>query len=103
MDKRLVVAIDTWDSDSMYPSGHYVRTLGIIGDRDTETVRGGCEGDKGAEGERRHIRMGCICPPPSVCTAKGFAAERTLLLSRRYLADDPPRTPASHPPCRKCC
>jgi hypothetical protein len=39
MDKRLVVAIDGWDTDSMYPSGHYVRTLGVIGDRDVETVR----------------------------------------------------------------
>jgi hypothetical protein len=39
MDKRLVVAIDSWDTDSMYPSGHYVRTLGVIGDRDVETVR----------------------------------------------------------------
>lgn len=39
MDKRLVVAIDSWDTDSLYPCGHYVRTLGVIGDRDVETVR----------------------------------------------------------------
>ena len=32
-DKRIVVAIDGWDTDSAYPSGHYVRTLGTIGDR----------------------------------------------------------------------
>lgn len=36
-DKRIVVAIDGWETDSAYPSGHYVRTLGPIGDRDTET------------------------------------------------------------------
>ena len=36
-DKRIVVAIDGWPADSLYPSGHYVRTLGAIGDRDTET------------------------------------------------------------------
>ena len=36
-DKRIVVAIDSWEADSAYPSGHYVRTLGTIGDRDTET------------------------------------------------------------------
>ncbi|CAL5222204.1 g4534 [Coccomyxa viridis] len=36
-DKRLVVAIDSWEVDSAYPSGHYVRTLGTIGDKDTET------------------------------------------------------------------
>ncbi len=28
-----MVAIDGWDTDSAYPSGHYVRTLGTIGDR----------------------------------------------------------------------
>ncbi len=39
MDKRIVVVIDGWDSDSAYPRGHYTRTLGVIGDRDTETVR----------------------------------------------------------------
>lgn len=40
-DKRIVVAVDGWEPDSMYPSGHYTRTLGTIGDRETETeVRG---------------------------------------------------------------
>ena len=37
MDKRIVVAIDRWEADSRYPTGHYVKTLGTIGDRDTET------------------------------------------------------------------
>ncbi|KAK9823835.1 hypothetical protein WJX72_005833 [[Myrmecia] bisecta] len=36
-DKRIVVVIDSWEADSHYPAGHYVRTLGTIGDRDTET------------------------------------------------------------------
>lgn len=36
-DKRIVVAIDSWEADSAYPAGHYVRTLGLIGDRETET------------------------------------------------------------------
>jgi hypothetical protein len=38
MDKRIVVALDVWDADSMYPNGHYVRTLGEIGKVETETV-----------------------------------------------------------------
>lgn len=42
MDKRIVVAVDGWDADSTHPAGHYVRTLGTIGDKDTETVRGAC-------------------------------------------------------------
>ena len=60
MDKRLVVAIDTWECDSMYPSGHYVRTLGTIGDRDTETVREqGKSGDAAGGGEGV-----CVDTPP---------------------------------------
>ena len=37
LDKRIVVAVDSWDRLSRYPSGHYVRTIGEIGDRDTES------------------------------------------------------------------
>ena len=37
LDKRIVVAVDSWDCQSRFPSGHYVRTIGLIGDRDTET------------------------------------------------------------------
>jgi hypothetical protein len=36
-DKRLVVAIDGWDSNNKYPRGHYVRTIGVMGNRDVET------------------------------------------------------------------
>ena len=35
--KRVVVSIDSWDKNSMYPNGHYVRTLGDVGDSATET------------------------------------------------------------------
>lgn len=37
LDKRIVVAVDSWDRLSRHPSGHYVRTIGEIGDRDTES------------------------------------------------------------------
>ena len=37
LDKRIIVAVDSWDRLSRYPSGHYVRTIGNIGDRDTES------------------------------------------------------------------
>eukprot|EP00887_Chlorella_sp_A99_P004969 scaffold4.g4969.t1 len=36
-DKRIVVALDSWEADSAHPAGHYVRTLGPIGDKETET------------------------------------------------------------------
>ncbi|KAL5481237.1 hypothetical protein EMCRGX_G021367 [Ephydatia muelleri] len=34
---RIVVCIDSWPGDSQYPIGHFVRTIGPIGDIDTET------------------------------------------------------------------
>lgn len=37
LNKRIVVAVDSWDVLSRYPSGHYVRTIGDIGDKETET------------------------------------------------------------------
>ena len=38
MSKRLLVAIDSWPVDSHNPLGHYVSTIGDIGDRETETA-----------------------------------------------------------------
>ncbi|KAJ0098239.1 hypothetical protein Patl1_29293 [Pistacia atlantica] len=35
--RGLIVAVDSWDRQSRYPSGHYVRVIGDIGDRDTES------------------------------------------------------------------
>ncbi|KAK3732209.1 hypothetical protein QZH41_015302, partial [Actinostola sp. cb2023] len=35
-DHRIVVRIDSWDVTSMYPNGHFVRSLGVIGSLDTE-------------------------------------------------------------------
>jgi exosome complex exonuclease DIS3/RRP44 len=37
LDKRIVVAIDSWDVYSKYPRGHYIKTLGKIGEKDVET------------------------------------------------------------------
>lgn len=34
--QRILVAIDSWGRFSKYPSGHFVRALGEIGDKDTE-------------------------------------------------------------------
>ncbi|EDO40307.1 predicted protein [Nematostella vectensis] len=37
-DQRYVIRIDSWEVDSMYPSGHFVRALGLIGDLETEVA-----------------------------------------------------------------
>ena len=36
-NKRIVVAIDTWERTSRCPQGHYVRVVGNVGDKATET------------------------------------------------------------------
>jgi exosome complex exonuclease DIS3/RRP44 len=36
LDKRIVVSIDAWDTADAYPRGHYVRTIGTIGDKAAE-------------------------------------------------------------------
>ena len=35
--KRILVAIDKWDKQSKYPAGHFIRVLGDVGDKSTET------------------------------------------------------------------
>ena len=51
-----MVAVDSWEADSLYPSGHYVRTLGAIGDKETETEVGVREtAGRGAAGGRRGV------------------------------------------------
>ncbi|KAI8844251.1 hypothetical protein BC829DRAFT_363903 [Chytridium lagenaria] len=35
--KRIMVALDNWPKNSRYPLGHFVRSLGEVGDKDTET------------------------------------------------------------------
>ncbi|KAL1021732.1 hypothetical protein UPYG_G00017290 [Umbra pygmaea] len=35
--QRIMVAIDGWPKHSRYPNGHFVRSLGCAGDKDTET------------------------------------------------------------------
>jgi exosome complex exonuclease DIS3/RRP44 len=35
--KRIVVAMDSWPCNSMYPLGHYVETIGKAGSKDVET------------------------------------------------------------------
>jgi exosome complex exonuclease DIS3/RRP44 len=37
LDQRIVVAIDDWPIDSPHPRGHYVKSLGPLGDADAET------------------------------------------------------------------
>jgi hypothetical protein len=64
MDKRLVVVVDSWPADSIHPQGHYVRTLGVIGDKDTETVGT----VKWGTHAPRHVYSMCTPTRISACT-----------------------------------
>ncbi|XP_068922880.1 exosome complex exonuclease RRP44 isoform X2 [Petaurus breviceps papuanus] len=35
--QRIIVAIDGWPKNSRYPNGHFVKNLGSVGDKETET------------------------------------------------------------------
>ncbi len=35
---RIVIHIDSWEAGSQYPNGHFVRSIGPIGDIETETM-----------------------------------------------------------------
>lgn len=35
---RIVIHIDSWEVGSQYPNGHFVRSIGPIGDIETETA-----------------------------------------------------------------
>lgn len=35
---RIIVRIDSWATDSAYPNGHLVKSLGTIGDIETEVA-----------------------------------------------------------------
>jgi exosome complex exonuclease DIS3/RRP44 len=37
LGKRIIVSIDAWDKTSRHPAGHFVRVLGEVGNRATET------------------------------------------------------------------
>jgi len=37
MDKRIIVTVDNWASNSRYPSGHILRTIGALNDIEVET------------------------------------------------------------------
>jgi hypothetical protein len=70
MDKRLVVVVDSWEPDSSHPCGHYVRTLGVIGDKNTETVSV-IEGRRGAcvlvAVRQSSLRCAGVCTRCCIC------------------------------------
>uniref|UniRef100_A0A7N0U7U6 Exosome complex exonuclease RRP44 homolog A n=1 Tax=Kalanchoe fedtschenkoi TaxID=63787 RepID=A0A7N0U7U6_KALFE len=90
LDKRIIVAVDSWDCLSRYPSGHYVRTIGQIGDRDTESEVVLIENDIDSRPFSSQV-LGCLPPIPwSVSTDDLANPNRQDLRHIRVFSVDPP-------------
>ena len=76
-DKRILVAIDSWPIDSRNPIGHYVRTLGKIGDKGIETEVLLHEFDIPWEPFSEKV-MACLPPPNWTITPENSKGRRDL-------------------------
>ncbi|KAI7738384.1 hypothetical protein M8C21_008447, partial [Ambrosia artemisiifolia] len=90
LDKRIIVAVDTWDCQSRYPSGHYVRTIGDIGDRETETEVVLIENDIDARPFSSQV-LACLPPLPWSVSSEDLSNPiRQDLRHLRIFSVDPP-------------
>lgn len=90
LDKRIVVAVDSWDRLSRHPSGHYVRTIGEIGDRDTESEVVLIENDINSRPFSSQV-LSCLPPLPWFVSPEDLAnPNRKDLRLLRVFSVDPP-------------
>ncbi|OIW02082.1 hypothetical protein TanjilG_14781 [Lupinus angustifolius] len=90
LDKRIVVAVDSWDRQSRYPSGHYVRTIGEIGDRDTESEVVLIENDINSRPFSSQV-LACLPPLPWSVSSEDLSNPiRQDLRNVRVFSVDPP-------------
>lgn len=75
--KRIVVNIDGWNANSAFPSGHYIRTVGDIGDRECETQVLLIEHDIPTEEFSRNV-MKCLPPSDWVVTSENSVGRLDL-------------------------
>lgn len=86
--KRIVVAVDSWDVHSAHPDGHFVRTIGDVGDRETETEVILLEHDIPAGPFPRSV-LACL-PPQDWAITPENSAGRVDLRDRCVCSIDPP-------------
>ena len=80
--KTIVVALDSWDATSRYPTGHYVRTLGETGDKNVEAEALCID----FEVDTRAFSQKVInCLPP-----------KTWVVRSLHISSQPPPTPPQH-------
>ncbi|PKA52121.1 Ribonuclease II, chloroplastic/mitochondrial [Apostasia shenzhenica] len=90
LDKRIIVSVDSWDCSSRYPSGHYVRTIGKIGDKDTESEVVLIENDINTRPFSAQV-LACLPPLPWSLSSEDLAnPHREDLRRLRVFSVDPP-------------
>uniref|UniRef100_UPI00358FEBF1 DIS3-like exonuclease 1 isoform X2 n=1 Tax=Myxine glutinosa TaxID=7769 RepID=UPI00358FEBF1 len=91
-DVRIVVRIDSWDSTSQYPNGHFVRALGKAGDIETEVaailIERGISVLPFSEAQLREMPTDSPTSPWAV-DPKEVAQRRDLRLSHLIFSIDP--------------
>lgn len=85
---RLLVSIDHWPADSLYPQGHYVRVLGPAGSKEVETQVLLHEFDVPHEAFTPEV-MACL-PPADWQITEDVVAQRTDLRHIPVVSIDPP-------------
>ncbi|KAH9710524.1 exosome complex exonuclease RRP44 [Citrus sinensis] len=90
LDKRIIVAVDSWDCQSRYPFGHYVRVIGEIGDRDTESEMVLIDNDIDARPFSTQV-LACLPPLPWSVSSEDLANPIRLdLRDLHVFSVDPP-------------
>ena len=86
--QRVLVNVDSWESHSLYPQGHFVRSLGHEGDRDVESQILLHEFNVPYEGFSPEV-MACL-PPNDWRITDDIIAQRTDLRHLPIVSIDPP-------------
>jgi exosome complex exonuclease DIS3/RRP44 len=86
--KRIVVMVDSWPAQSRYPIGHYVRSLGEVGDKATETEVILLEHDIAHEPFSQKV-IACL-PPTDWTITEENSRGRTDLRHLPVMSIDPP-------------
>ncbi|KAL2609132.1 hypothetical protein R1flu_027705 [Riccia fluitans] len=90
VNKRIIVAVDAWDRTMRYPAGHYVSTIGDIGDRDTESEVILLENDVNNKPFSKQV-LDCLPPLPWSLAAEELQnPNRRDLRHIRVFSVDPP-------------
>ncbi|KAF8782291.1 Exosome complex exonuclease RRP44 like protein [Argiope bruennichi] len=77
LSQRIIVSIDSWPRDSRYPQGHFVQSLGDVGEKDTENQVLLLEHDIPHQPFSKAV-LDCLPELPWIITEKDLAVRRDL-------------------------